>query len=238
MAPYVRNNLSQDILVATSENDQELTELDEALEKSKAQLAKTVDSEQFVRMRLERYQELLRKRAKQLEEPRVEDDENGAGKSMMVGFRASNESQNEALVSVEGNDRGEEAENDEDESEEDEEVGKPEYTPEERQRHLAKLAQDRAALAKVEVTHQQLVASVRNLRKQILVLEKKRSDIGGMTEEVKDFVIASAEVEEEEEAAAAAEEPDSDDHFELSQVESGEDRRIGQQQEADDPRDR
>jgi len=198
MAPYVRNSLSHDILSTTTVSDQELEELDRGLEQSKTQLEKAVESERFVGMRVERYRQLLQQRARELQvvkSPSDDEFQDEADRGAALPKHEDDATYQEGVALPDDDES-------DDEDDGDEEVGmkqRPTYTPEERERLVAKLKRDQEALAKVQNTHSQLVENVRNLRKQILMLERKRADILGKTEECQDFVQAVAFVQHEEE---------------------------------------
>ena len=212
LAAVVRDELTDEILQVNQQTDRELREVQDSLVTSKAQLQDAVDRERFVAMRMEKYRSMLQQQRERLTVDSKDDtdgtQEDGKSKEQMAladmttttTTTTTNAKYEEGQLTT-GNDSQDDSDDNDDDDDDatvqDEPMPKPDFTPKERARLLEKLAKDEAALGKVEKSHQELVNSVRHLTKQVLVLEKKRADIRGLTDECKEFIVAAGEVERE-----------------------------------------
>ena len=203
MKPHVRTELTDEILLKT-DNDDALDELDTCLEQALEMLQLQKEKEQFVGMRLKRYQTVLKERSQELllvaaQPQEVEVETKRADQTALCG--SDDAAADDAAAHVH------------DEYDNDEEVGKPELSPEERERQLTKLQQDLVALKKVELDYKILQTHTLSLQKRVYTLERQRDVILHKTAECQEFLIAAAVVEGRDEAGFHHHHPD-DDHTE------------------------
>ena len=225
MKPQVRDELTHDILTnaVCLDNTQEMEEIETGLEQALDMLRTAQEREEFVGMRLKRYQSILRERARELEEPNsvsprpddLDDDEEVADADASVNTPLCH-----VTNRVSGNnDKNKNTDNHNDESQDmehvhgddlvhgtdgsapdDEEVGAPALSTEERERRVEKLKQDRAALQKVESDYEVMKEHTFALKKRIFKLERQRDIIVQKTAECQEFLLAAAAVEGREDA--------------------------------------
>ena len=191
MKPHVRTELTDEILLLKTDNDDALDELDTCLEQALEMLQLQKEKEQFVGMRLKRYQTVLKERSQELllvaaQPQEVEVETKRADQTALCG--SDDAAADDAAAHVH------------DEYDNDEEVGKPELSSEERERQLTKLQQDLVALEKVELDYKILQTHTLSLKKRVYTLERQRDVILHKTAECQEFLIAAAVVEGRDEA--------------------------------------
>ena len=220
MKPQVRDELTHDILTnaVCADNAQEMEEIETCLEQALDMLRAAQEREEFVGMRLKRYQSILRERARELEEsdsisPRPEDhdddnEEDGTEASVNTPLCHVTNRENENIDNEHDDNRDVEQVHNKDSvhgtdvppQDDDEEVGAPALSPEERQRRVEKLKRDMAALQKVESDYETMKEHTFTLKKRIFKLERQRDIILQKTAECQEFLLAAAAVEGREEA--------------------------------------
>lgn len=228
----VRTELTEDILYVVGGDEKKLDDIDVEIEQAQERLLKAEKSQEFVGMRYRKYKDVLEERSVTLRGPssKADDDDEKA---------AAVNDEKEYLVGqeVDSDDESDEEEEDDD----DEEAGKPALTPEERQRQLAKLEQDEAALEKVLENFKTLSLNVDNMKKRVFALERQRDEVIHKTAECKEFLVASAVVEGNQESAlqdydddSDSDDEDSDDDDESNSDKGEEDVEAGGEDEDDD----
>lgn len=220
MKPQVRDELTHDILTnaVSLDNAHEMEEIETCLDQALDMLRAAQEREEFVGMRLKRYQSILRERARELEEadnnssPLEDLDEQEdarAEASVNTPLCHVTNTGNETIDIENDDDRDSVHVHDKDlvqdtnavlAHDNDEEVGAPALSPEERQRRVEKLKQDMAALQKVESDYEAMKEHTFTLKKRIFKLERQRDIILQKTAECQEFLLAAAAVEGREEA--------------------------------------
>ena len=198
MKKKTREELTEEIISATTATDTELEDLDRTLEEATEMYHKASGNEFFVRMRYEKFKGLLEKRRLQLFPPEdLEPAANEAPEQESVD--------EESKVSVE---------DDEDCNTEDQPSAEAPMAvieplnlpPEERQEAIEKLEKQEAELEKVRETHLSLEMNCKALKTRIQLLQQKKGSMANLKEECNEFLVAAAVVEGKEEAARAQEE--------------------------------
>lgn len=181
------------------DHDAELQEMETSLNEAVSMLQTAVEREEFVGMRLRRYQTLLRETARELELPPNFQNEN----NVAVDVDASNPNDNGNTTTTSTTAAAAGCG--------DEEIGLLQLSPEERERRRAKLQQDVAALQRVEKDYEKLKEYTQSLKKRVFKLERQRDVILQKTAECQEFLLAVAVVEGREEAAIEDVEDDVDE---------------------------
>lgn len=194
-------------------HDSELQDMEASLEKAVIMLQTAMEREEFVGMRLRRYQAILREQARELELPPESNNDGrkttSSGNSATVDQSDDQVNANGAVVgAVDESDHHDDADDTTIEAATDEEAGAPNLSPEERERRMAKVRQDVAALQKVEQDYETLKEHTRSLKKRVFKLERQRDEILKKIAECQEFLFAAAVVEGREEVGMEESEVD------------------------------
>ncbi|KAI2496475.1 hypothetical protein MHU86_18016 [Fragilaria crotonensis] len=181
------------------DHDAELQEMETSLNEAVSMLQTAVEREEFVGMRLRRYQTLLRETARELELPPNFPNDNNDTVDVDASNAKDNGNTTTTAAATTATGCG------------DEEIGLLQLSPEERERRRAKLQQDVAALQRVEKDYEKLKEYTQSLKKRVFKLERQRDVILQKTAECQEFLLAVAVVEGREEAAIEDVEDDVDE---------------------------
>ena len=214
--PRTRTELARDVQQSTSEQVDELQQVNNSIEQAQLALEELEKNRRFVGIRLAAYQKKLDQQAKRLRraEERLhgvvlanEEDES----SMQEETRPLAESQislrnptsQGVVVDTVGELEEQEVEDDDENDstalQDDGGTGDGGISIEELERQKQLLQNNQEALKKVHRAHDEMKANALQLQRKILILERKREEIMVKTRECRDFLVVAAQIEQQAE---------------------------------------